>query len=112
MKCSYCKRRLTNPKAIAAGIGPICAKRKAAANAAAGVRITFLSSPRTTKRDLRSWLYRSNGEPSRLVRIFPDPDGEGRTANCDCPAGRESRKCIHLTAVAEADKRKFYGEGK
>lgn len=108
MKCSYCKRALKNPKAIAAGIGPVCAKRKAAALASGtGARITFLSSPRTTARDSRSWLYRIKGTPSFIVRIYPDPKGDGRTATCDCPAGRESERCLHVDQVGKVDAGKF-----
>jgi hypothetical protein len=113
MKCGICKRRL-GPKHAAAGIGPVCAKknRAAAANAAAGVKITFLSSPRTTRADRRSWLFQRRGEPSYLIRIYPDATGDGRVAKCDCVAGRASRNCEHVKAIADADKRKFYGEGK
>lgn len=105
MKCRVCNRRL-GPKHAAAGVGPVCAKRERAA--ADGVRyiITFLSSPRTTKTDRRSWLFRRKGEPSRLVRVFPDK--KGRTATCDCEQGRANKRCEHVDAVAKADWKKFY----
>lgn len=109
--CRVCKRKL-GTKHAAAGIGPICAaKERGSAGGSSKVKITFLSHPRTKRNERRSWLYRVEGEPSRLIRIYPDPEGEGRTANCDCPAGKAKEKCEHLSAVAEADKRKFYGEG-
>lgn len=111
-KCRVCKRRL-GPKNAAAGIGPICAKRLRRSDNAGGdvVKITFLSSPRTTVRDRRSWLYKRTDEPSYLIRVYPDAEGDGRSATCDCPTGKANRKCEHVTAVAAADKRKFYGEG-
>lgn len=111
-KCRVCNRRL-GPKHAAAGIGPICRKRIRGSDNAAGdvIKITFLSSPRTAVRDRRSWLYKRNDEPSCLIRVYPDPEGDGRSATCDCAKGKAKQKCDHITAVAAADKRRFYGEG-
>lgn len=112
MNCRVCNRELKNPKHAAAGVGPVCAKKKTIdRSGSAAVKITFLSSPRTTRKDRRSWLYQRSGKPSYLIRIYPDPEGNGRTAVCDCPDPIKTEKCEHLSAVAEADKRKFYGEG-
>ncbi len=108
MKCRVCKRNL-GPKHAAAGIGPTCAKREKAAGGSAGSRpkITFLSSPRTTARDRRTWLYRTEGEPSYMVRVYPDPEGDGRTGTCDCPTGRAAERCVHVDEVGRADAGKF-----
>lgn len=111
MKCRICKRKL-GTKHAAAGIGPICAKKqKADGGRSANVKIVCFAKPRTTKESRRTWFYQRQGEPSYLVRIYPDATGDGRTATCDCQAGRASESCEHVEAVAAADKRKFYGEG-
>lgn len=108
MKCSYCKRPLTNPEAIASGIGPICAKRKAAAiGSGIGAKITFMSHPRTGRHERRTWVYSLKGCPTYFVRIYPDPKGDGRTATCDCPAGKAAERCMHVDQVGKVDAGKF-----
>lgn len=107
MRCRVCNRRL-GPKHAAAGVGPVCAKREKGDAVDVRFKITFLSSPRTKPTDRRSWLFRRPGEPSRLVRIFPD--AKGRTATCDCEKGRAATRCEHVDAVAKADTKKFYDQ--
>jgi hypothetical protein len=107
--CSVCGRELKNPKYRAAGVGPVCAKKNRLPDpgkaAQPQARIFFMSGPKTTAADRRTWLVRIDGEPSYLVRIYVDD--EGRTASCDCPTGKNKVRCRHVDLMAAADAERF-----
>jgi hypothetical protein len=103
MSCRVCGRKLS-PKNEVAGIGPVCAKKELAGRSGgpAGAKINFISAPRTTRNDPRTWLYRADG--LRLtIRIYPGK-GDERRGDCECKA---ATLCEHLAAVAAVDKEKF-----
>lgn len=73
-----------------------------------------MSGPRATIKDRRSWLYKAEGEPSYLVRIFRDGDDATKylSVTCDCggPARDVAKQlwgCDHIRAVISADLAKF-----
>jgi hypothetical protein len=109
MNCRVCGRALKNPIHAAAGVGPVCRRKRDAGGPAADrkVRVFFMSSPRTADRDRRTWLVRIGREPSAIVRIYPDPAGAGRTADCDCPSAKAGECCEHIRAAAVCDRRRF-----
>lgn len=104
MPCRVCNRKLS-PKHEAEGIGPVCKQKELAGRDGKqrAAKINFLSHPRTTAADVRSWLYRSGGDRF-TIRVFPGK-GTKRTATCDCGS---DHLCEHLAAVAPVDKEKFY----
>ena len=71
-------------------------------------KVCFMSGPHTTAQDRRTWLIRGPGEPSRLVRIYPKPDGS-RSLICDC---METADCWHAETIAALDDRKFNAKEK
>lgn len=109
--CKICGRKLTNPKHFAAGVGPVCAKKRIPDDPREKFsKVYFMSKPTTSAADRRTWLVRIPGEPSYLVRIYVDD--EGRSATCDCPTGKHKTKCRHVELVAAADSKRFNLEQK
>lgn len=68
------------------------------------VKCYFMSGPHSDATKRRTWLVREPGEPSFLVRVFPNSDAPGRTLFvCDCGVDR----CPHVHAASIVDGRKF-----
>lgn len=84
--------------------GPVCLKCfDAIGKPIKTTKVFFMSSPKTTAADRRSYLIRVPGEPAYLVRIFPadgNPD-----LKCDCPA--TELRCDHVGIVEKVDRNKF-----
>jgi hypothetical protein len=115
IKCSACGRELTNAAHIAEGIGPVCKHKQARAGRGASeisdpaMKVCFMSSPRTTLADRRSYLVNAAGEPHRLVHIYPGRENvERTTADCECDVYRRDLKCVHIQAVGPIDANKFF----
>lgn len=69
------------------------------------IKAFFMSRPGTPGTMRRTWLIRIFGEPSQLVRIYPEADGDRLV--CDCKAGKLNLPCEHTTAADVADRNKF-----
>lgn len=102
-KCSECHRTLRSPKSIARGMGPLCAARKAAAQAlttdfknadAAQAKALQLIADKGIVRTRVAGQYlavSSDGSQNYLVDVV-----EG---SCMCPAGTKGRHCYHQVAA-------------
>lgn len=93
-----CGRRLTSPKSIAAGVGPVCARKLAAQ--VEEIRTRF---GRVKFTQAASLIAAGGVRPIRGTREFRVT---GRTATyrtsavgCTCPAGKNHRDCYHLVAA-------------
>jgi uncharacterized Zn finger protein len=93
-----CGRRLTSPKSIAAGVGPVCARKLA--TQVEDIRERF----GRVKFIVAATLIAEGGvRPIRGTREFrvTGRNGVYRTSatGCTCPAGKNNRDCYHLVAA-------------
>lgn len=93
-----CGRRLTSPKSIAAGVGPVCARKLA--EKAPEVIDRF--KPAVVHRAL-TLIGEGKVRPVRGTRSFTVAGASGTytasAVSCTCPAGRHQRDCYHLVAA-------------
>jgi len=99
--CRRCHGLLTNPRSVAAKIGPTCARRERQENAAraAGFKPTAIDKARQLIAD-HAIL------PIRGRRVFQVVSSNGvdryltATNTCNCPAGlRGKHACYHMAAA-------------
>jgi hypothetical protein len=94
---------------------PGCAWNFEAPGSSSSIRVAFMSSPKTTLSDLRTYMVRETGEPSAMVRVHPGDIRPGdrtrfatfATVTCDCPEPKIAGYCKHAAAVLKIDGRKF-----
>lgn len=105
--CDGFKFKIIKP---AADIEPMALNRDALT--AEAYRFVMMSRPGTTATDPRNWLVKRTGEPSYLVRVFPEKyPFTGVIITCDCKAGKAGETCEHAEQIAIVDKRKFNTKG-
>jgi hypothetical protein len=97
-QCGRCGRTLTDPESVAAGYGPVCAKRIAEAaqasthqpaQVAKAVELIETGGMVTVHHGRAYRAVSSDGQRTYLVA------GEA----CNCPAGLHGRMCYHRVAV-------------
>lgn len=95
---SGCGRRLTNPKSVAAGVGPACAKKLAAQAAEIAARFK-----RDSVRRALGLISQGRVTPIRGTRGFAVVGAAGgyvtSSVSCTCPAGKNRQDCYHLVAA-------------
>lgn len=93
-----CGRVLTNPKSIAAGVGPTCAKKLAAQATEVAARFK-----RDQVRRALGLISQGRVTPiqgSRAFRVVGSGDVYITSATgCNCPAGQNHRDCYHYVAA-------------
>lgn len=93
-----CGRRLTNPKSVAAGVGPTCAKKLAAQAADVAARFK-----RDQVRRALGLISQGRVTPIRGTRTFAVVGATGgyitSAVGCTCPAGKNHQDCYHLVAA-------------
>lgn len=103
-KCKRCGRTLTDPKSVAAKLGPVCAKKSAAAQRASVV----IAKHQPAQVDKAIELIGDAGIlPTATVRagVFSVVSSNGvdryttTPTTCTCPAGTFGRTCYHLVAA-------------
>lgn len=102
-QCKRCGRTLTDPKSVAAKLGPVCAKKRAAEARAAAV----IAKHQPVQVDKAIELIGDAGilpvEPGRPVFTVVSSNGVDRytttPTQCTCPAGLHGRTCYHLVAA-------------
>jgi hypothetical protein len=98
-QCKRCGRTLTDPKSVAAGIGPRCAKRIAAA----AVTIVAMHKASTVEKAIE--LIGDAGIVHVGGGVFVSVSSDGTTryettpASCACKAGTFGRICYHQVAA-------------
>lgn len=102
-KCSECDRTLRTAKSVAAGIGPVCAARKAAAlNLAAAFK-----DPQAAANKALQIIADKAIVPTRIKGQYLTVSSDG-TQNyltdvvdntCTCKAGARLGRCSHLVAA-------------
>lgn len=98
-QCKRCGRTLRDPKSVAAGVGPTCAKR-IAANA-----VVLLANVRPAVADKAIELIGDAGivHTGHGVFLTVSSDGttcyETTTTTCACAAGMYDRTCYHQIAA-------------
>lgn len=93
-----CGRRLTNPKSVAAGVGPACAKKLAAQAEAVAARFK-----RTQVHRALMLIGEGKVRPVLGTRSFTVAGATGTytasAVGCTCPAAKNHRDCYHLVAA-------------
>lgn len=94
-----CGRRLTSAKSRAAGVGPVCAKKLAAKQAATTARFT-----RDQVRRALGLISQGRVEPVRGTREFRVTGSGGQyttsAVGCTCPAAKNRLDCYHVAAAS------------
>jgi hypothetical protein len=100
-KCKRCGRTLTDPKSVAAKLGPVCAKKRAAAS-------VVIAKHQPAQVDKAIELIGDAGIlPVATVRtgVFSVVSSNGvdryttTLTQCTCPAGTHGRTCYHRVAA-------------
>lgn len=100
-KCERCGRTLTDPKSVAAKLGRVCAKRRAAEQRAAEV----IAKHQPAQVDKAIELIGDTGIMATQPGVFlvvssaGDVRYETTTARCSCKAGQFGRLCYHRVAA-------------
>lgn len=100
-KCKRCGRTLTDPKSVAAKLGPVCAKKRAAEQRAAAV----IASHKPATVDKAIEVIGDAGVLPVDAGLFlvTASDGlrqyETTASSCTCTAGVYGRTCYHRVAV-------------
>jgi hypothetical protein len=103
-QCKRCGRTLTDPKSVAAKLGPVCTKKRAAEQRAAAV----IAKHQPAQVDKAIELIGDAGIlPTSSVRagVFTVVSSNGvdryttTPTRCTCPAGTHGRTCYHLVAA-------------
>lgn len=100
-KCKRCGRTLTDPKSVAAKLGPVCAKKRAAEQRASAV----IARHQPVQVDKAIELIGDAGIlPTEhgvflVVSSAGDVRYETTTARCSCKAGQFGRLCYHRVAA-------------
>lgn len=100
-RCRRCRRTLTDPKSVAAGIGPKCARRRAAEARAAVV----IAKHKPTQVDRAIELIGDGGIVATSAGTFAVVSSSGTdrytttSINCTCAAGAYGRTCYHRVAA-------------
>lgn len=98
-RCARCGRTLTDPRSVAAGVGPTC-RRRITARAA-----TVITSIPTRQLDKALDLIAEAGivRTNRATFTVISSNGLDRytttPASCTCPAGLHHRDCYHRVAA-------------
>lgn len=98
-QCKRCGRTLTDPKSVAAGVGPRCAKRIAA------VAVVVMAQHSQTSVAKAVELIGDAGivHTGRGLFLAVSSDGTTRyettTTSCACTAGTFGRTCYHQVAA-------------
>jgi hypothetical protein len=98
--CARCHRPLRSPEAIAAGIGPICARMNAGAisSGSRSMKVHFLS--RRPEDGSRRWLVIDDAQYT--VSIYA-----GGERKCEC-GSTDTDPCRHIEAALEHDGARGY----
>ncbi len=100
-KCSRCHRALRSEKSQAAGIGPTCARRKAAE-----ARFTAEQQAKARRAIAAHALAPTDIRTARGRRVFAITSSDGTATYfatkgaCTCPAGEHEKLCYHRLAIA------------
>lgn len=100
--CARCGRVLSDPRSISRGVGPVCAKRIALAQALRPVLTRF--APKTVARALE--LIADGGLLPVRTGLYLAVSSDGTTryetapGSCTCAAGTFGRLCYHRVAAA------------
>ncbi len=98
--CARCGRTLTDPRSIGRGVGPVCARRIAAA---APTMLATIKPAQVTK---ALDLIADGGIATVSLGHYLTVSSNGQTryettANtCSCPAGSYGRDCYHRVAAS------------
>lgn len=105
-KCSRCHRTLTDPRSIANGIGPVCARK--ARNAATVIDLGAFRDAKATNSKATELIEQGGivTGPDRGTYLAPSSDGTGFylidtvAGTCTCKGHMYAGHCFHAVAAA------------
>lgn len=100
-KCSRCGRTLTDPKSVAAKLGPVCAKKRAAEQRAS--EVIAKHQPAQVDKAIEligdAAILPTGHGLFLVVSSAGDVRYETSTTRCSCKAGQFGRLCYHRVAA-------------
>lgn len=97
--CARCGRTLRDPKSIAAGVGPKCAKRIAAAAPVVLADVSDAQADKAVELIGDAGIQRVSPASFLVVSTDGAVRYETTTASCSCKAGQFGRMCYHRVAA-------------
>ena len=97
--CARCGRTLRDPRSVAAGVGPTCRRRIAAAAAAVITRIPARQIDKALTLIADAGIQRTSKATFTTVSSNGIDRYTTTPASCTCPAGLHHRDCYHRIAA-------------
>lgn len=97
--CARCGRLLRDPKSVAAGVGPTCAKRIAIKAATVVTRTTPAQLDKALTLIADAAITRTSKATFTVISSNGHTTYTTTPASCTCPAGVHHRDCYHRLAA-------------